>query len=50
MFISGIGLDSDLTRNESTCLALAQLFDWICGSGGSDEVSILFTNLFHFYF
>lgn len=45
MFVSGIGLDPDSTKNEKTCLALSQLADWIYGIGGSDEVKFSRVNL-----
>jgi hypothetical protein len=46
VFLSGIALDSDLTRNENTCLALTQLMDWIYGCGSDEVIARLFIYLF----
>jgi len=40
MFLSGVGMDSDMTRNETTLLALTQLLDWIYGCSSDEEVEL----------
>ena len=39
-FLSGLDIDSDVSFNQETCLALSQFVDWIHGGGASDEVSL----------
>ncbi|KAI6174851.1 DNA polymerase delta subunit 2 [Aphelenchoides bicaudatus] len=36
-FLSGLDIDSDVSFNQETCLALSQFVDWIHGGGASDE-------------